>query len=355
MSWDKVRRFASENRLYLVMFSFIVATEIFLAVSPISPKKEHLDVKKKLHRVLTPEEMIKQEDRIRDLLSRNKPLAVAVTVSTFASALALMAGLFLGISCIARKLNGKDIMPAYGSPPDVRWQFTDILRVIITFYFFIYAFQWIEANIFDLMKIKNIDENIFGVLNATLSDIIGLAIVLYFAVSKFKGGLAGLGLSFKEIKRDLKIAAGGYLTIVPVLAIIMVVVFIGLKVSGYEPPETKAFEILYGAKGPRLLFVLTVLVTVIGPVAEELFFRGFAYPVFRKKIGVRNAILLVSVVFAMLHMNIVSFFPILALGVLLAYLYEKTGSMIPSITVHVIHNSAVIFFVYLYKMIALPK
>jgi len=354
MSWDKIRKFVSENRLYLVMLSFIVATEIFLATSPISNKKEHLAVKK-THRMLTPEEMIRQENRIKELLAANKPLAVTVTVSTFACALALMAGLFLGIGCISRKLNGRDFMAAYGSPPDVRWQFIDIMRVIVAFYFFIYAFQWIEGNIFNLMKMKDIDENIYGVLNATLSDIVGLAIVLYFAVNKFKGGLAGLGISLKEIKRDLMIAVGGYLTIIPVLAIIMIIVLIGLKVFNYEPPETKTFEILYGAKGPRLLFFLTVLVTVIGPVAEELFFRGFAYPVFRKKIGVRKAILLVSVIFAMLHMNIVSFFPILALGILLAYLYEKTGSMIPSITVHVIHNSAVIFFVYLYKVIALPK
>lgn len=355
MSWDKVRKFVTENRLYFIMLSFIVATEIFLAASPISKKKEHLSEKKKSHRVLTPEEVIKQENRIKELLSGNKPLAVTVTLSTFATALALIAGLFLGVSCIARKLNGRDIMAAYGSPPDVRWQFIDILRVIVTFYFFAYVFQWIEANIFDLMKIKNIDENLFSVLNATLTDIIGLMIVLYFAVSKFKSGLAGLGLTFNNIKRDMRIAIGGYITIIPVLAIIMIFVFIGLRVSSYEPPETRAFEILYESKGPKLLFILTALVTIIGPIAEELFFRGFAYPVLRKKIGVRNAILLVSVVFAMLHMNIISFFPILALGILLAYLYEKTGSMIPPITVHIIHNSAVIFFVYLYKLIALPK
>ena len=355
MSWDKVRRFGTENRLYLVMLSFIVATEIFFATSPIPKKEEHLAEKKKAHRILTPEEVIGQENRIKELLSSNKPLAVTVTVSTFAGALALMAGLFFGISCIARKLNGHDIMAAYGSPPDVRWQFIDILRIIVTFYFFAYTFQWIEANILYLMKIKDIDGNLFGVLNATLTDIIGMAIVLYFAVIKFKSGLAGLGLTFKNIKRDMRIAIGGYLTIIPVLAIIMIIVFIGLKVSSYEPPETKAFEILYKAKGPKILFVLTALVTIIGPIAEELFFRGFAYPVFRKRIGVRNAILLISAVFAMLHMNIVSFFPILALGILLAYLYEKTGSIIPSITVHIIHNSAVIFFVYLYKMIALPK
>jgi len=158
----------------------------------------------------------------------------------------------------------------------------------------------------------------------------------------------------KNIKRDIKLALAGYLAILPVLAVIMIIVFIGVKVFTYEPPETKALELLYEAHKPGLLLVLTLLVTLVGPFAEELFFRGFAYPVFRKKIGVRNSILLVSAIFALLHMNIVSFFPILVLGILLAYLYEKTGSLVPSITVHVIHNTAVVFFAFLYKVIALP-
>nr|HPN66915.1 CPBP family intramembrane metalloprotease [Candidatus Omnitrophota bacterium] len=74
-----------------------------------------------------------------------------------------------------------------------------------------------------------------------------------------------------------------------------------------------------------------------------------------RRIGARNAIIAVSLVFSLLHLNIVSFFPILALGVLLAYLYERTGSIIPCIAVHVVHNTAVVFFVFLYKLIALPR
>ena len=355
MSWDRIRKFAGENRIYLFMLSFIIATEIFLVVSPLPERGEKLAEKKKSHMTLTPREVLAQEERIKELLSRNSLLGFTVTASTFLSAVALLAGLIIGINCIARKLNGRDIMAAYGSPPDAPWKFIDILRIIVTFYFFVFLLQWIEADILDLMKVKNANEVLFDVLNATLMDIIGLAIVLHFAVNKFKAGLAGLGLIFKNIKRNMRIAIGGYLTIIPVLAIIMIIVFIGLRVFRYEPPETKALEILYEAKGTRLLLILTALVTIIGPIAEELFFRGFAYPVFRKKIGVRNAILLVSFIFAMLHMNIVSFFPILALGILLAYLYEKTGSIVPSIAVHIIHNSAVIFFVFLYKLIAIPK
>ena len=355
MSWDKIRKFAGENRIYLLMLAFIIATEIFLVVSPMSEKKEKLTEKKKSHMTLSPQEVLAQEDRIKELLAHNSLLGFTVTASTFLSAVALLAGLIIGMNCIARKLNGRDIMAAYGSPPEAPWKFIDVLRVIIAFYFFVYTLQWIEADILNLMKVKNPNEVLFDVLNATLMDVIGLVIVLYFAVKKFKSGRAGLGLTVKNIARNMRIAIGGYLTIIPVLAIIMILVFIGIRVFSYEPPETKALEILYEAKGTKLLLILTALVTIIGPITEELFFRGFAYPVFRKKIGVRNAILLVSFIFAMLHMNIVSFFPILALGILLAYLYEKTGSIVPSIAVHIIHNSAVIFFVFLYKLIALPK
>ncbi len=351
---DKIRKFAFENRVYLFLLSFIIATEIFLVLSPSPERKEKL-AEKKSHKILTAQEVLAQEESIKELLARDSMLGFAVTASTFLSAVALLAGLIIGIRCIARKLNGRDIMAAYGSPPEVRWQFIDILRVIVTFYFFAYLLQWIEADILGLMNIKNPNEVLFDVLNATLMDVIGLVIVLFFAVNKFKSGLAGLGLIFKNTARNMRLAIGGYFTLIPVLAIIMILVFIGIRVFSYEPPETKALEMLYEAKGTKLLFILTALVTIIGPIAEELFFRGFAYPVFRKKIGVRNAILVVSFIFAMLHMNIVSFFPILALGILLAYLYEKTGSIIPSIAVHIIHNSAVIFFVFLYKLIAIPK
>ena len=37
------------------------------------------------------------------------------------------------------------------------------------------------------------------------------------------------------------------------------------------------------------------------------------------------------------------------LGVLLAYLYETTGSLVASITVHIIHNSIIVGFVFFIK------
>ena len=43
--------------------------------------------------------------------------------------------------------------------------------------------------------------------------------------------------------------------------------------------------------------------------------------------------------FALLHTNLIGFPSILLLGCLLANLYERTGSLAASLTVHIVHNT----------------
>ena len=59
--------------------------------------------------------------------------------------------------------------------------------------------------------------------------------------------------------------------------------------------------------------------------------------------------------FAALHAHIVGFFPIMVLGMLLAYIYEKTGTLVSSVTVHMIHNLSMVFLVFLVKQIGIIK
>ncbi|HXV19228.1 MAG TPA: CPBP family intramembrane glutamic endopeptidase, partial [Candidatus Omnitrophota bacterium] len=86
------------------------------------------------------------------------------------------------------------------------------------------------------------------------------------------------------------------------------------------------------------LIYFTFFVAILGPIIEEVFFRGFAYTAFRRKWGVVRGMLASSAVFALMHMNLIAFFPIFVLGIFLAYLFEKTGSLVPSMTVHMVHN-----------------
>ena len=82
---------------------------------------------------------------------------------------------------------------------------------------------------------------------------------------------------------------------------------------------------------------------------EEIFFRGFLYTAIKKETNTGQAIFISALLFSFLHAHLVGFLPILILGMFLAYLYEKTGSLVPSITVHVIHNLIMVVFIFLIK------
>jgi membrane protease YdiL (CAAX protease family) len=61
--------------------------------------------------------------------------------------------------------------------------------------------------------------------------------------------------------------------------------------------------------------------------------------------------MITSAVFASLHAHWVGFLPILALGLLLVYLFEKTGSLVPSMVVHMMHNVGMVVLVFVVRSI----
>jgi membrane protease YdiL (CAAX protease family) len=99
------------------------------------------------------------------------------------------------------------------------------------------------------------------------------------------------------------------------------------------------------------LLYTSLFAAIAGPIIEEIFFRGFFYSAVKKYIGVFWATLITAAMFAGLHAHLVGFMPIFALGILLAYLYEKTGTLVSSITVHVIHNVGMVLLVFFVKQL----
>ncbi|MFN7170978.1 MAG: lysostaphin resistance A-like protein, partial [Candidatus Omnitrophota bacterium] len=74
------------------------------------------------------------------------------------------------------------------------------------------------------------------------------------------------------------------------------------------------------------------------------------YPPLRNRLNPLKAMFLVSFFFAWLHMNIIGFLPIFVLGLLLVYVYEKSQSLIPSIFIHMLHNSLILYSLFLYRV-----
>ena len=70
-----------------------------------------------------------------------------------------------------------------------------------------------------------------------------------------------------------------------------------------------------------------VLIVVVAPIAEEAFFRGFLLPVFAGQWGFWVGASFVSVLFAMAHLEPGILLPAFVSGMLLAWLYRRTGSL----------------------------
>jgi membrane protease YdiL (CAAX protease family) len=84
-----------------------------------------------------------------------------------------------------------------------------------------------------------------------------------------------------------------------------------------------------------------VLIAIIVPMAEETCFRGMLFGGLRERLPRLGAALVSGTIFGVLHaftgIGVVP--PLIAFGVILALLYEKTGSIVPGIVLHMLNNS----------------
>jgi membrane protease YdiL (CAAX protease family) len=100
----------------------------------------------------------------------------------------------------------------------------------------------------------------------------------------------------------------------------------------------KIVEDLGADKSTLLLVTGAIIVIAVAPFCEELFFRGFVFRVLRLHTGFWAAGVVDGILFGLVHgVNIV--LPVLAvLGVVLCWVFERTGTLFASITIHAFNN-----------------
>jgi membrane protease YdiL (CAAX protease family) len=112
-------------------------------------------------------------------------------------------------------------------------------------------------------------------------------------------------------------------------------------------------QILFSIQEPRVLVLVMILACVIGPIAEELFFRGVIFGALRRKTGRWAAMAISGAAFALVHTNVVGFVPIMALGCLLADFYDRTGMLLSPIAVHIVHNTLLMSLAIVFRQFLL--
>lgn len=347
----KIRAFINRERLYIWLLIFIILISAALSMS--GPKNENRGLPGKIsHKGNVASDLQKKMSTKEDLLKliqKNKPLGYLLIFLNFAVMVVVFGGLFLDITIlIIKREGGALIFPSVlqGRPG---WDIWAVCKAAILFLWFGYVIMCIEWGLSKAIPGILSDENLISVVNVTISDFMIFIFIIYFALFEYKDKLISLGLSAKNFIKNIFYGIAGYIAAVPVLILILLGLILVSSALKYEPPVQPVMEIFLEEKNSRLVMYLAFFVAVFGPIAEETFFRGFLYTALKKRFGFKAALFSTSILFALLHANLAGFLPIMVLGMLLAYLFEKTGTLVASCTVHILHNTAMLGLLFIMK------
>jgi membrane protease YdiL (CAAX protease family) len=173
-------------------------------------------------------------------------------------------------------------------------------------------------------------------LSATLAqDLVLVAGALLAAAAASGGRLrpGDLGLRGARLASSVGLVLAGYVVFVLVSAA-------WTSALGIQDRENVAIDL--GTRDSAAALVgAAVLVCVVAPVCEELFFRGYLFAALRRR-GLVPAAAITGLAFGLAHVAsapIGFIVPLAVLGVVLCLVYERTGSLYPCMALHALNNS----------------
>ena len=158
-------------------------------------------------------------------------------------------------------------------------------------------------------------------------------------IKRHRGSWAHLG--FRGFHPGYLLLAGGLLFVSFVINLLWSLL---LAPFGLET-QPEILPIFGG--GPQGLILALVAGSLIAPLAEETFFRGFLFANLRGYYGPLKATITTALLFALFHFTPTAFVPLFFLGCFLALLYHLSKSLLPSILLHATINTLAFALSYL--------
>lgn len=165
----------------------------------------------------------------------------------------------------------------------------------------------------------------------TMSSVMigAMAAIILFRIWYREEQKAGGRFSAKTV---LKPKEAGYILILGIGACILGNNLIELsRLKELFPQVQMVTEQLYAP--PFILQILSV--GIVLPIAEELVFRGMVYRRLREACAVRESILFSALLFAVFHGDVVQGIYAFALGLLMAWVYERYAALTAPVVFHI--------------------
>ncbi len=198
---------------------------------------------------------------------------------------------------------------------------------------------WLALAYVAVTLLHLLDVDLSPGLMVSMLELALLVPVWWFTRKKYNAGRHHLGLTGFKM-RYLGLGAALLLPAMWINALYETVL------SSYNlevQPELK--HILTQTPSPGVFVFAAV---IIAPLVEEIFFRGFLFAGLKKRFAWTKAMLISSGLFALLHLRLLAVPPIFILGLIFAYLYQKSGSIWPGVLIHALVNALAVIWVFTY-------
>lgn len=132
----------------------------------------------------------------------------------------------------------------------------------------------------------------------------------------------------------------GVVTVGSVINLIITAIAAALsgKLSDFSVTNTSALSIAPQNNPLWLEILIYLYICLLGPIMEELIFRGVLLDGLRKY-GNTFGIIMSAVLFGLMHQNFSQCLPAVCMGLVWAYIAVKYNSLVPSMILHIINNS----------------
>lgn len=227
------------------------------------------------------------------------------------------------------------------------WGLADVVIVIVLVYvcgigYGFFGTRLVDRVAFFFFPGLNSRLVIFLMAGFIQAFLLGGFVLAFARLRKVSPAILGLGgFSWRDI---FTYGVMGGMGVFCLVSMVMVLI---ISLLPHPPQPQPIAEFIINARSWMEILPSLLLVGVFAPLSEELYFRGFVYPVLRSRIGVAWGIILTACFFGGLHFDMVRFLPLSLGGVFLAFFCERTGSLYPSLIAHSTWNTMMTVIAFL--------
>jgi membrane protease YdiL (CAAX protease family) len=237
-------------------------------------------------------------------------------------------------------------LPSQSTPEPEIWHWKDVLLIssgIIVIFLVIISGYRLFTQIIYPQETTSLETSLWVSLSLGLLEGVILIGCVYYL------GIRRRGYSWEDV--GLRIPTPGWITrgillgalVIPLSGLIALFIqlLLGQPLTNPQIPflAPEGFT-WFGAVG------MLVFGGIIAPFAEELYFRGVLYAWLRQRRGVWIAMFISSLLFGLLHGEASIAGAAFVLGMILAWTYERSNSLLPPVLIHIINNSFKIILLY---------